>query len=1109
MVAMNTLMGLRFFVCVLLMIPVSGMAEVKIWEESVVLPTYQIAPADKNPRFYDGRVTQGAQGRVYPYPMSDVLTNERSEATYQMVYLENDYVKISVLPQFGGRIFSALDKTNNYDYFYKQTVVKPALIGTLGAWMSGGVEWNFPHHHRPTTLLPVDYWIERHPDGSATLWTADTERRHRMRLYLSITLHPDRSYVEVMIHPFNQSPLVHSFLYFANPAVHVDSTYQVIFPPDVEYVTQHAKREFSEWPVSFSHYGGRQYEGVDISEWKNLPSPVSFFAWNPQSDYFAGYNHGLQAGVAYVANHHIAPGMKFFAWGNNEQNLMWDTMLTDTDGSYLELMAGAYSNNQPDYSWLQPYEAKRVMQYWFPIRELEGMKFANLNGALNIELSPEGVAKVRLNATTLYKGAKVVLQVSGKAVHEETIDIDPANPYRSEISVPAGTAEHDLTIALHSSEGDELMAYSPVRKTGLARPEAVTPPPPPEEIKTVEELYLAGLRLNQFYNAVIDAHPYYEEALRRDPGDYRVNTQVGILYLKRLMWTEAEQSLKVAVERITHHYTMPKDGEAFYYLGLALMAQGKPAEAYDNFYKATWSVEWHSPAYFSLAQIDCRRGKFSRALKHVERSISTNTENLKALNLRAVILRKLNRLEDAKLQVEDVIRKNPLDLQSRNELTHLLRAEGRKQAAESELESLKKVMRGEAQAYLELATFYGNCGFWDESIEVLERIDLDQAQGGSSYPMVYYYLSYYWAQKGDKSKAVQYSVRGGEMPPDYCFPFRAESLDVLTSARRLNSGDARAPYYLGNLLYDHQPERAKKAWEDSLGLDDSFSIIHRNLALAYKQVDGDVQKAIASMERAVDIAPDDPRLYYELDVLYEDGGVSLDRRREVLERNQVVVNGRVDSLTRLVLVYVQSGDWDKAIGVLGGHHYNRWEGGGLVRRLYVDAHLLRGGKRLDDGDPKAALSDFQAADSFPPNLEQGRPASNPRSAQVYYYLGLGFEATGDQTKAREFWKAATEAQGVGEGLYYQGLALTRLKEDGLAAAKFNQFWDFANSRSQLDFFAKFSELGSMQVQVAQVHYLRGLAYRGRGDEARAREQLALALEKNPNHYWAKYHLQNQ
>jgi tetratricopeptide (TPR) repeat protein len=640
----------------------------------------------------------------------------------------------------------------------------------------------------------------------------------------------------------------------------------------------------------------------------------------------------------------------------------------------------------------------------------------------------------------------------------------------------------------------------------MARPEAVEPPPPPEEIKTVEELYLAGLRLNQFYNAVISPYPYYEEALRRDPGDYRVNTQLGILYLKRLMWAEAEERLIVAVERITRHYTMPKDGEAFYYLGLAQMAQGKLAEAYDNFYKATWSVEWHSPAYFSLARIDCRRGEHQTALAHLERSITTNSENLNALNLRATVLRKLDRLEAAHEQLEDTVRKNPLDLQSRNELILLLKTAGKNAQAEKEMEQLNQVMRGDAEAYLELASLYGSCGLWDESIDVLERIDLGQTQAGSSYPMVYYYLSYYWSQKGAEEKARHYSQRASQMPTDYCFPFRAESVDVLEAAHRLDPSDARALYYLGNLLFDHQPDRAKEVWERSRELDDSFSIVHRNLALAYSRVDGSTQRAIESMEKAVELAPEDPRLFYELDILYENGGVDLNRRRELLEENRTTVSGRVDALTRQVLVYVQSGAWDEAIELLMSHRFNRWEGGEMVRQLYVDAHLLRGSQSLRNGNVESALSDFLAADSYPPNLEQGRPVSSPRFAQVFYCLGLGYEANGDSERAQEYWKAAAAAGGVGEGLYYQGLALSKLEEDRLAAAKFNRFWDFANSRSQRDFFAKFSELGSMQVQVAQVHYLRGLAYRGKGDEEQAREQLALALEKNPNHYWAKNHL---
>jgi tetratricopeptide (TPR) repeat protein len=624
----------------------------------------------------------------------------------------------------------------------------------------------------------------------------------------------------------------------------------------------------------------------------------------------------------------------------------------------------------------------------------------------------------------------------------------------------------------------------------------------------VEELYLAGLRLDQFYNAVIDSAPYYSEALRRDPGDYRVNTQLGLTALKGFRWVEAEQYLRTAVDRITSHYTMPRDGEAFYYLGLALLAQGKLQDAYDYFYKASWSVAWHSPAYYSLALIDCRRHEFAKALAHLDRSIITNSENLKARTLKAVVLRRLNETAAAQHQLEMLVEKNPLHLWSRNELASLLAEEGEEPRSLEELASLKGIMRGNPEAYLELAIDYGNYGFWDEAIEILSRVDIGQVEDGTRYPMVYYYLGHYWAQKGEKAKALQNYRRASEMPVDYCFPYRAESFEVLEGARRASASDARARYYLGNLLYDHQPSQALRAWEESRQLDGTFSIVHRNLAHAYARVDKDLGKAVISMERAVEAGADDPRLYYELDVLYESAGVSLDRRIDVLERNKAAVDGRVDAITRQVLVYVQSGAWNKAIEVLQSHHFNRWEGGGMVRMLFVDAHLLRGSKRLHDGDSSAALSDFQAADSYPPNLEQGRPVSSPRFAQVFYYKGVGYEATGDLAKAKELWRSAAETEAVGVGLYYQGLALSKLNEERLAAAKFNQFWDYANRRSQSDFFAKFSEIGSVEIQLAEDLYLRGLAFRGKGNEARARELLALALEKNPNHYWAEHHLQN-
>ena len=246
-------------------------------------------------------------------------------------------------------------------------MIKPALIGMLGAWISGGVEWNVPHHHRASSFMPVDWTTEERADGSKTVWVGEIERRHGLKWRVGMTLHPDRSYLELTVHLVNRSPVAHSFLFWINPAVHANAQYQVIFPPSTEWTVQHGKPEFASWPIARQIYGGVDYtRGVDISWWKNHPSPVSFFAWDSRADFFGGYDHGRQAGVVHVADHHVVPGKKFFEWGNGPTGEMWDTILTDEDGPYLELMAGAFSDNQPDYSWIQPGEVKTWKHYWYP-----------------------------------------------------------------------------------------------------------------------------------------------------------------------------------------------------------------------------------------------------------------------------------------------------------------------------------------------------------------------------------------------------------------------------------------------------------------------------------------------------------------------------------------------------------------------------------------------------------------------------------------------------------------------------------------------------------------------------------------------------------------------
>ncbi len=1084
---------------------------VKVWEGPLVIPTYRVDAPDSNPIFYSGRAYQGAKGPIYPYPLIDKLTDIREDMTYKGAFLENKYVRICVLPEIGGRIFSAEDKTDDYDFIYHQHVIKPSLIGMLGAWISGGVEWNVPHHHRATTFMPVDHTLKENPDGSKTIWVGEIELRHRMKWVIGLTLYPNRSYVEATVKIFNRTPFAHSMLYWANAAVHSGPNYQVIFPPSTEYATYHGKNQFSHWPISYEIFNRVDYKGVDVSWWKNHPEPTSFFAWNYKDDFYAGYDHGKQAGTVHIANHHTVPGKKFFEWGSGSHARMWDKILTEIDGPYVELMTGAYSDNQPDYSWIEPYEVREFKQYWYPIWQIGGVKNANLDAAVNLEVTTKNTVKIGFNTISEHKGARVLLKAGDRVIFEQKLDISPEEPFVKEVHLPPDTKEENLGVSLLSPTNQVLIEYRPVKKEGAPMPKPVEAPKPPKDIKTIEELYLTGLRLEQFHNPAIEPYPYYEEALRRDPGDYRVNTAIGILYCKRGMFKEAEEKLNRALERVTKDYTTPKDGEAYYYLGVALKFQGKHDAAYDAFYKATWYHAWQAAAYYSLAEIECLKGNLSKALEFIDLSISTNTLNTKALTLKAALLRRSGLSEEAERLASLIAFIDPLDFWAENELYLAKTSIGLNDQATRELNALKGKMRGIAQSYLEMAVDYANCGLHDEAIEVLSRLIDHNKEGTQVHPLIYYYLGYFWEKKDDKEKAREYYRLGNKMSTDYCFPFQLESIQVLRSAIKNNPKDAHAPYYLGNFLYDIQPENAIKEWEKSRDLDETFSIVHRNLGFAYARVENNIPKAIASLENAVACNPKDPRLYYELDLLYEAAGASPQKRLDLLEKNHDIIINRDDAFLREVLLYVQLGQHDRAIDLMNKHHFHVWEGGVEIHDINVQAHLLRGGESFRAEKYQEALKDYEAALEYPENLEVGGEWNGGWFPEIYYSIATVCEALGDPQEARSFYeKSVAKKYDLSEMSYYQGLSYQKLgKED-----ESNQIFDGLvkkgkeglEASSTMDYFAKFGEKQYRPALMTNAHYLLGLGYLGKGRRAEAKSEFEEALKLNIYHIGAKKHL---
>jgi tetratricopeptide (TPR) repeat protein len=1084
--------------------------QVKVEQKKLTLPTYEIGAPDKNPVFFTGRVYQGAQGHIYPYPLYDILTDNSIDKEYNALYLDNEYVNVCILPEIGGRILSATDKTDNYEIFYRQTGIKPALIGMLGAWLSGGVEWNFPHHHRPSSYMDIDWTTEEHPDGSKTVWVGETEIRHRFKWSVGVTVYPGRSWVEAKVRIMNRTPFVQSMLYWANVSVHCHEDYEVIFPPSTQFGTDHSKVYFTRWPYGEAVRGSG--DDVDLSRWKNYTgSSRSIFAWNHEDDFLAGYDHGKQAGTVHVANHHVVNGKKFFLWGNNPGGEMWNRMLSDNDGHYLELMVGAYSDNQPDYSWIGPGETREFSQKWYGIRDIRSVKNATENAAVNMERSAQDKVFMGFHVTAKFPNARVLLTDGDETLFEQTIQIDPATPFVKEINIRPAVKDTDMRAILTDEKGNELVAYQPVEMEEKPLPDIVEGSKPVSEYETVEELYLAGLRVEQFHNARLNPMDFYNEALRRDSMDARVNTAVGIRYARTGEWDKAEKHLLNVLKRSGKDYTVVKDPEPHYYLGVIYKMQGKYKKAAEHFWKATWYPTFQHPAFYALAEIATIQGDNDEAMNHIDQSLNVGGNDTKALTLKAYLLRKAEKKTEAVEILNKVLIIDPLDYRSLFEKSLL---DGRGASFLGKADDSRGAGIVRLQELLEVVTDYGNIGAYREAVDLLnEAIRLGDPYDTS--PLVYYYNGYYNLKAGNEEAAgVMFGI-AAQQPSAYCFPFRLEETNILNAALEYNPSDSKCAYYLGNLYYySDRKEKGVTLWKKAVTSEPLFAQAWRNLGFGYAQA-GDMKQAVSAYENAIRVDKDDARFFLETDLLYEQTGRPEKERLTLLEKNMKTVLRHDDAVIRLLTLYNETGAYDKAIRILDTRHFHVWEGGGQVHRIYVDAHLLKGMMLLNNKKYAAAIREFEQADRYPENLEVGRPAGGGHSPKGFYYMGEAYRKMGDKEKAGQSYETAANVPtrrggAVSEDVFFRALAL---RETGHNREADNLIKDFQeevekqlNSPDVIDEYSKFGEDGSRSERLAMLSYMKGLIYLYEGDQAKAKENFRTSVQMNRNLIWPKIFL---
>ena len=1069
------------------------MKKVLVEKNKQVIPTYIPKAAHDLPMFFENKPYQGASGRIYPIPYSDGITDEKTDVDYDVYTIENEYVKTQVVPALGGKILRGFDKVSSYDFIYYNEVVKPALVGIAGPWISGGIEFNWPQHHRPTTYMPLEAVIEKN-DGSATVWTGEVEPMNRMKGMAGITVDAGRSYIKAKVRVYNRTPLPQLFMWWANLAVPVNNDYRTVFPPDCEWVNDHDRRAVLEWPIAKGVYKtARPYnfgKGTDLSRYDAVKVPSSYLISQGQSDmdFIAGYDTGIKKGIATVANHHISPGKKMWHWGIGDFGDMWCSNLTDKNGPYIELMTGVYTDNQPDFTWIAPYESREFEQYWYPIRDIGEVKNASIDAAVNLEKKGEDVF-FGFNVTGTFNGSCVCVSTPEKVLFTQTVDMDPTTSYLK--TIPLGdVCFDDITVSLVSADGKLLISYTPYKRGQKAPIDVREPVKRPEEIATVEELYINGYHLEQYKQHNYRPESYYLEGIRRDAGDIRCNTSMARLALKNGEFEKCVSYCDVAIKRLTSRNQHPTDTEAFYLRGLALIYLSRDKEAYDTLYRAAWNYNHRSAALFELACLDCKAGEYNEALRKLDESIGLNKGHTKAQNLKAVILRLLGSKNAQSLAYENA-KDDLLDLFAKIELSHY----------EDNSEELSQ-FRLKAENIIDVAIDYMRAGLYEDALYTLKLAD-------ESYPLIHFYRAYLENLLGQDPKASL--KKANALSTGYCFPSRLEDILVLSYATDRDDAGANANYYLGCLYYDKfRYTDAATCWQACINADPTHGKAWRNLALYYFDKAGDAASAKNALENALKYK-NDPRLLLEYEQLLKNTNCSIEERLAVYEKYPKLLAERDDCYLDKLTLISQTGNFKRAIEMAANKRFHIYEGGeGKLTKQHAWMHTLYGKELCEQGLYDEAKKVFENGVNMPKSYGEAKTFFN-QEAHIFYYLAKLYETTGKLENAKAAYEeAAIYKAAVSELSLFRALALIELGRTDEAHEVLDEMLRVANNFIVNKDLRTYYGVGSPSPMPFEYdieknnlrdgHILRAFALLGYDNLEEAEESMAIARALDPNDF---------
>jgi tetratricopeptide (TPR) repeat protein len=958
-------------------------AKVKAWEGTITIPTYGWAE-DINPKLWalEGSVkfsTTVKGSIVYPYPMQDNLSRTKKDRTYKALFLENEYLKITCLPELGGRLHSVFDKTEGKEMFHLNHVIKPGMIAMRGAFISGGVEWNAgPQVHTVTIVSPVDALVGENADGSAYLEVNNLEKSLRTQWTVRVTLHPGKAYLDERIKLYNPEDAVSPYYFWNCTAFPNRPGTRFIYPMTLG--TDHYGVKFFNWPVN---------EGRDMTWLKNYVTSASVFAVNCVYDFFGAYDVDADRGVVQTADHRELGGKKAWTWGTWDFGLVSQQSLTDDDGPYIEVQSGPLPT-QSDYGMLAPRHDVSWQEYWYPVHGLgDGFEYATKDVAVQ-RAGEDSTLKLKIIATGRFPGSICLVTRGGRQLLKKTLDLGPENP---KIVALSDAAQSPVEVTITNGKRQVLASFVtplPIPKTPEPKPSDLMRRP--DEQLTLEEKFLKGRKFDLATNRR-KAREYYKKALAEDEQYSPALRSLAVLDIEAGLYEKAAGRLKAAVKRDDN------DGLAWYFLGVSNLRLRNNDEALRCAYKAMRCIGTGSLGCDLAGRAFMRRGEHSKAVKIFRRAVRLNPDDCKAKDHLILALYAAGRKKQAYKRAGALIAKNPtalvprmvVALRGKNQMNRFVR-EARAFVGEDEFEMLEASLAFEEIMLVK------------EAGELLKAACVDVIPEDQQSPMPLYYLAYFASLLKDEDGAEAYLNKASQINRDFVFPSRPGEVAVLEYAVENNPGDAHAHLYLGD-LYCHldRQDDAVRQWNKAVELDSTLSVAFRNLGLYAWSTEEDLSKAEGFYQKAIAARPDDQTLYRDLaDIL------QADKRRpdaiKVLESMPYEKIRRADIIIMLAQMYVDQQKYTDAIDLLESTPYFvNWEGQTITWKLFHKAHVERGRRLFEREDFDGALKDFEASLTYPENIGVGR-SNKPQEATAQYWRGKALQALGRIEEARSAWK---------------------------------------------------------------------------------------------------------